>query len=125
MREHCGNLHIAELAHANIIWKKQVLTLNHRYGDISPSTFNWLARVASTIARVWTRRRREQHVRLMSSELQGLDDRMLKDIGIQRCRIETAVLNGRLAEWYAPLAGAADTANNVARTQCDGKAQQQ
>jgi uncharacterized protein YjiS (DUF1127 family) len=85
-------------------WKKSMFTLNHRYSDTSPLRFDWLERMASTIARFWSRSRRERHMRLTSAELRGLDDRMLKDIGLQRWQIESAVLNGRQAEWCAPLA---------------------
>jgi uncharacterized protein YjiS (DUF1127 family) len=35
----------------------------------------------------------------MIAKLQVLDDAMLKDIGIHRCQIESAVLNGEWAEW--------------------------
>jgi uncharacterized protein YjiS (DUF1127 family) len=83
--------------------KETMFILNHRYGDTSPLPFDWPARIVSTIARFWSHCRRERHVRVTSAELQALDDRMLKDIGIQRCQIESAVLNGRRAEWYAPL----------------------
>lgn len=82
-----------------------MLTLHHRYGDTSPLPFNWLARIASTIARFWSSGRAKRHARLMSADLQALDDRMLKDIGLQRYQIESAVLNGGRADWYAPLAG--------------------
>lgn len=78
-----------------------MFTLNHRYGDTSPRPFDWLARVASAIARFWTRSRQKRHERLMIAELQALDDRTLKDIGIYRCEIEGAVLNACRAEWYA------------------------
>ncbi len=81
-----------------------MFALNHRYGDTSPLPFTWLARIASTTARFWSHRRRERHVRLASAELQSLDDRMLKDIGLRRCQIESAVLSGGRAEWYVPLA---------------------
>jgi uncharacterized protein YjiS (DUF1127 family) len=74
------------LSRDNVTWKKSMFTLNHRYGDTSPLPFDWLARIASTIARFWSRSRRERHVRLVSAELQALDDRMLKDIGLQRYR---------------------------------------
>ena len=92
-----------------------MFTLNHWYGDTPPIPFDWLARIASTIARFWSRRHRVRHVRLMSTELQALDDRMLKDIGLQRCQIASAVLNGR-DEWYIPLTdglvGGTDTATH-------------
>jgi Domain of unknown function (DUF1127) len=48
--------------------------------------------------------REDRHARLMSAELQALDDRMLKDIGLRRCQIASPMLNGRCAEWYVPLA---------------------
>jgi uncharacterized protein YjiS (DUF1127 family) len=77
-------------------------TLYHRYGDTSPLPSDWLARIASAIAGFWSRRRQGRHARLMIAELQTFDDAMLKDIGIQRCQIESAVLHG-WDEWYAPL----------------------
>ena len=80
-----------------------MFTLNHRYGDTSPIPFDWLARIASTIARFWSLRRRVRHVWLISAELHTLDDRMLKDIGLQRCQIKSAVLHGGRDVWYAPL----------------------
>jgi uncharacterized protein YjiS (DUF1127 family) len=80
-----------------------MFTLNHRYGDTSPLPFDWLGRIASTIARLWSRSCRVRHVRLMSAELHALDDRMLKDIGLQRCQIKSAVLHGGRDVWYAPL----------------------
>jgi uncharacterized protein YjiS (DUF1127 family) len=92
------------LSRDNVTWKKSMFTLNHRYGDTSPLPFDWLARIASTVARCWSRSRRERHVRLVSAELQALDDRMLKDIGLQRYRIERVVLNGGRGEWYALVA---------------------
>ena len=85
--------------------------LNHRYGDTSPLPFDWFARIASTIARFWFRSRRERHVRLTSAALQALDDRMLKDIGLRRFQIESAVLNGGRDEWYASLADTGWPAN--------------
>jgi uncharacterized protein YjiS (DUF1127 family) len=94
-----------------------MFTLNHQYGETSLLPVDWLARIASTIARFWSGSRQGRHVRLVSAELQALDDRMLKDIGLQRYRIERAVLNGGQAEWYAPahrygLVGGADTATH-------------
>jgi uncharacterized protein YjiS (DUF1127 family) len=81
-------------------------TLRRRYGDTSPLTSDWLARIASAIAMFWSRRRQGRHARLMIAELQTFDDAMLKDIGIQRCQIESAVLHGARDEWYAPLTDA-------------------
>lgn len=82
-----------------------MFTLNHRYDDTSPLPFDWLARIASIIARSWSHGRRKRYVRLMSAELRALDDRMLKDIGLERSQIESAVLYGQRTDWYAPLAG--------------------
>ena len=81
-------------------------TLHHRYSDTSPLPSDWLARVASAIARFWSRSRQGRHARLMIAELQMFDDAMLKDIGIQRCQIESAVLHGGRDVWYAPLTDA-------------------
>ena len=81
-----------------------MFALNHRYRDTSPLPSDWLARITSTIARFWLRMRQDRHARLMSGELQALDDRMLKDIGLQRCQIANSMLNGRRDEWYVPLA---------------------
>jgi uncharacterized protein YjiS (DUF1127 family) len=114
--QHRGNLHIAELYRDNMTWKKSMLTLNHRHGDTSPLPLDWLARIASTIARFWSRSRLERHVRLMSAELRALDDRMLKDIGLQRCQIESAIPHGGRAEWYAPLADTGWLAAPISQT---------
>ena len=81
-------------------------TLHHRYGDTSPLASDWLARIATGIAGFWSRRRQGRHARLMIAELQTFDDAMLKDIGLQRCQIESAVLHGGREEWYAPLTDA-------------------
>ena len=75
-----------------------MFTLNHWYGDTSRLTFNLLAWIASSIARFWSRTRRERHARLMIAKLHGLDDAMLKDMGIHRCQIESAVRNGEWAQ---------------------------
>ena len=51
-----------------------------------------LARVMKqAIARIASRRRLRRHL----DELRGLDDRMLRDIGLRRCDIEDAVRYGR------------------------------
>ena len=80
-----------------------MFTLNHRYGATSPLPSDLLARIASAIAGLWSRRRQGRHARLMIAELQTFDDAMLKDIGIQRCQIASAVLYGGRDEWYVPL----------------------
>jgi uncharacterized protein YjiS (DUF1127 family) len=61
-----------------------MFTLNHAYGGASPLPSNWLARIASVIARFWSRRRGERHARLTSAELQTLDEMMLKDSNLKR-----------------------------------------
>jgi uncharacterized protein YjiS (DUF1127 family) len=81
-----------------------MFALHYPYVYVSVIAFGWLARFASAIARFRSRRRRARHVRLMSAELRALDDRMLKDIGLRRYHVGSAVLNGAPAEWYAPLA---------------------
>src|ERR1700757_3948067 len=93
-----------------------MFTLNHRYGDTSPLPSDWLARIASPIARFWSRSRQARHVRFMCAELQAFDDRMLKDIGLGRCEIESAVLHGKRIEWYAPLADNNGSAAPIPRT---------
>ena len=77
-----------------------MFTLDHRYGDTSPLRFDWLARIASTIARFRSRTRQARHVRRTITELKTLDDGMLKDIGLYRCHIESAALNAWRPEWY-------------------------
>jgi uncharacterized protein YjiS (DUF1127 family) len=81
-----------------------MFTLKYQYGDRYPLRFDWLARIASTIARFWARWRRERLALLPSADLQALDDAMLKDIGVHRCMIDSAVLAGGRAEWYALVA---------------------
>jgi uncharacterized protein YjiS (DUF1127 family) len=84
---------------ANHDLEKSMFTLNHWYGDTSRVPFNWLAWIASTIARFWSCTCRERHARLMIAKLHALDDAMLKDMGIHRCQIESAVRDGEWAEW--------------------------
>ena len=86
-----------------------MFTLYHPHGDTSPLPSDWLARIASTILRFWFRMRQYRHTRLMIAELRALDDRMLKDIGLQRYEIESAVLYGQRTDWYVPLAGMHNT----------------
>jgi uncharacterized protein YjiS (DUF1127 family) len=81
-----------------------MFTLIYRHGDTSPLPSGWLARIASNFASFWSRSRRKRHAWVMSAELQALDDRMLKDIGLQRFQIESAVLYGEQLGWYAPFA---------------------
>ena len=94
-------------------------TLIYRHGDTSPPS-GWLARIASNFASFWSRSRRKRHAWVMSAELQALDDRMLKDIGLQRFQIESAVLHSERLGWNAPpprygSGGGADSAITFAR----------
>jgi hypothetical protein len=71
--------------------KESMFTLTYRYGDTTPLPFDWLVRMSSTIAGLWT-------ARLMIAEPQALDDWMLKEIGIHRCQTGSAVLTPRIAK---------------------------
>ena len=90
-----------------------MFTLISRRGDTSPLLSVWLAPIASSVASFWSRCCQKRHARLMRAELQALDDRMLKDIGLQRLEIESALLHGERFGWYAArrcgLGGVADT----------------
>jgi uncharacterized protein YjiS (DUF1127 family) len=81
-----------------------MFTLTYRHGDTSPLPSGWLARIASNIASFCSRSRRKRHAWVMSAELQSLDDRMLKDIGLQRLQIRSAVPHSEWRGWYAPPA---------------------
>jgi uncharacterized protein YjiS (DUF1127 family) len=91
-------------------------TLIYRHGDASPLPYGWLARIASGIASCWSGVRRERQVRLTSAELRALDDRMLKDIGLQRFQINSAVPHGERFGWYAPLADTVWAASLIPRS---------
>ena len=58
-----------------------MFALNHDH--TSPLRFNRASRIASVIARVWSCSRRDRQARLMSTELQTLDDGMLNGIDLQ------------------------------------------
>jgi uncharacterized protein YjiS (DUF1127 family) len=51
----------------------------------------WIGRLAATVAREWQAYRAEQARRAALKQLNSLDDRDLKDIGLRRCEIYTAV----------------------------------
>jgi uncharacterized protein YjiS (DUF1127 family) len=61
---------------------------------VSPASFGWSGRVRSRIVRLWSAFCRAQQMRRAIAELEALDDRMLKDIGIHRCEIESIVRYG-------------------------------
>jgi uncharacterized protein YjiS (DUF1127 family) len=51
----------------------------------------WIGRLAATIEREWKIYRAAQARRAALKQLNSLDDRDLKDIGLRRCEIYTAV----------------------------------
>ena len=57
----------------------------------------WLGRVASSVVEPLVAFRQARLRKRAEAELMGLDDRMLKDIGLSRSRIEAAV-NGDLPQ---------------------------
>ena len=48
----------------------------------------WSATIASLVTKFWSRMRRARRIRLTITQLEALDDHMLKDIGIHRSQIE-------------------------------------
>lgn len=56
---------------------------------------SWGAWAASLPVKLWSRMLREREIRRMSAEVEALDDRMLKDIGLSRCEINLVVRDGR------------------------------
>jgi uncharacterized protein YjiS (DUF1127 family) len=81
-----------------------MFTSTYWHGDTSPHPSGWLARIARNIASFWSRSRRKRHTWVMSAELKALDDRMLKDIGLQRLEIESTVPHSERLGWYVPPA---------------------
>lgn len=55
----------------------------------------WSARVRSLVVRLWSAICKTRQMQRAMDELEGLDDRMLKDIGICRCEIRSIVRYGR------------------------------
>jgi uncharacterized protein YjiS (DUF1127 family) len=62
--------------------------------NVSIASFGWSARIRSRVVRLWSAFRRMRQMRRAIAELEVLDDRMLKDIGICRCEIESIVRYG-------------------------------
>lgn len=62
--------------------------ITERVRSTSPG---WSARITSLAARFWSRMRRKREVRLAITRLDVLDDRTLKDIGLHRSQVESAV----------------------------------
>jgi uncharacterized protein YjiS (DUF1127 family) len=62
--------------------------------NVSIASFGWRARIRSRVVRLWSAFRRMRQMRRAIAELEVLDDRMLKDIGICRCEIESIVRYG-------------------------------
>ena len=56
-----------------------------------PARVGWLAAALSVAARLW----REIQLRRATRKLEGLDERMLTDLGISRADIGTVVRHGR------------------------------
>ena len=50
-----------------------------------------IAKTTSSVVRFWARSHAEWRVRLTIAELAALDDHTLKDIGLERCQIESVV----------------------------------
>ena len=65
---------------------------------VSIGSFGWSARVRSRAIRLWSSGRRARQRRRAITELETLDDRTLKDIGIHRCQIESVVRHGHFYE---------------------------
>jgi uncharacterized protein YjiS (DUF1127 family) len=63
-----------------------------RVGNLlRPSVAAWIASLASLSATLWSRLLREREMRRSRAELEVLDDRTLKDIGLSRHEIELIV----------------------------------
>jgi uncharacterized protein YjiS (DUF1127 family) len=83
------------------------LNANHTStsGDVDRSTKwqtaspSWSTRITSPIVRFWFWMRYERQVWLKITALQALDDRTLKDIGIHRSQIESAVRHTDRYDW--------------------------
>jgi uncharacterized protein YjiS (DUF1127 family) len=62
---------------------------------VSIASFGWTARARSRVVRVWSALCREQRqCRRATRELEALDDRTLRDVGIHRCDIKSVVRYG-------------------------------
>jgi uncharacterized protein YjiS (DUF1127 family) len=70
----------------------RLLGLWGRVGNLlRPSVAAWIASLASLSATLWSRLLREREMRRSRAELEVLDDRTLKDIGLSRHEIELIV----------------------------------
>jgi uncharacterized protein YjiS (DUF1127 family) len=62
--------------------------------EIAPTDFAgwraWIISMASVVAGLWSRMRREHEIRRIRAAWEMIDDRTLKDIGISRYEIEYA-----------------------------------
>jgi uncharacterized protein YjiS (DUF1127 family) len=65
---------------------------------ISTRSFGWSARVRARVVRLWSTVCRARQRRRAIAELEALDDRILKDIGIHRSQIESVVRRGNFYE---------------------------
>ena len=65
---------------------------------VSTGSFGWSARVRSRAIRLWSSGCRAHQRRRAITELEALDDRTLKDIGIHRSQIESVVRHGHFYE---------------------------
>ena len=63
---------------------------------IAPSVrTNLVKKCWQDVRRFWANLRRERRIRKAAVQLTQFDDRLLRDMGIDRCRIERAVRYGR------------------------------
>jgi uncharacterized protein YjiS (DUF1127 family) len=60
-----------------------------------PVRTNLVKKCWQDVRRVWAYLRRERRIRKAAFQLAQLDDRSLRDMGIDQCRIERAVRYGR------------------------------
>jgi uncharacterized protein YjiS (DUF1127 family) len=61
---------------------------------VSIASSGWSARIRSRVVRLWSAFCKRRQMRRVVAELEVLDDRVLRDIGIDRCEIESIVTYG-------------------------------